>query len=362
MMPHSRPLFEHAMTTNTQQAIGFGIVGTGMIAGFHAQAIQCTPDARLVGFAGRSADKAAALAAKHGAHFSTGSVDELISHPDIKVVCICTPSGVHFEPTMAAIDAGRHVVVEKPVEVSTELVDRIITAAEAKGVLLASIFQGRFGAGASTVKAALDAGRLGRLVIASASVKWFRSDAYYNGWKGVLALDGGGAVMNQAIHGVDLLQWFVGMPVEVVAYKGNRVHTRIESEDTACALLKFADGAMGTLEATTATWPGWSRRIELCGEHGSIALEDDRITKWDFRNARPEDDAIRKGSDNALGSGAADPGAISLEGHLRQFANVVAAIRTGEPLAIDGREGRKAVSFVEAIYSSAASGTPVAPR
>jgi predicted dehydrogenase len=315
-----------------------------------------------VGFAARSLEKAAALAAKHDAPFSTESVADLVNHPDVQVVCICTPSGVHFEPTIAAIDAGRHVVVEKPVEVTTERVDRIIATAEKRGVLLASIFQGRFGAGASTVKTALDAGRLGRMVLASASVKWHRTDAYYNGWKGVLALDGGGAVMNQAIHGVDLLQWFAGMPVEVVAYKANRVHTRIESEDTACALLKFTDGAMGTLEATTATWPGWSRRIELCGEHGSIALEDDRITKWDFRDARPEDESIRKGSADALGSGAADPSAISLEGHLRQFANVVATIRGTETLAIGGREGRKAVSFVEAIYDSANSGKPVAPR
>lgn len=342
--------------------IGFGIVGSGMISGFHARAIQGTQGARLVGFAARSAEKAKVLAEKHGATFSTGSVDELVNHPDVQVVCICTPSGVHLEPTLAAIEAGRHVVVEKPVEISTERVDRVIAAAGARGVLLASIFQGRFGAGATTVRAALDAGRLGRMVIANASVKWFRSDAYYSGWKGVLALDGGGALMNQAIHGVDLLQWFAGMPVEVVAHRANLVHTRIESEDTACALLKFSDGALGTLEATTATWPGWSRRIELCGEHGSIALEDDRITRWDFREACPEDDAIRRGSDNALGSGAGDPAAISLEGHLRQFANVVAAIRTGEPLAVDGREGRKAVSFVEAIYDSANSGKAVAPR
>lgn len=346
----------------SDKPIGFGIAGSGMISGFHARAIQGTAGAKLVGFAARSAEKAAALAEKHGAAFSTDSVDRLVNHPDVQVVCICTPSGVHLEPSLAAIAAGRHLVVEKPVEVSTERVDKVVAAAEAKGVLLASIFQGRFGAGATTVKAALDAGRFGRMVLASASVKWFRSDAYYNGWKGVLKLDGGGAVMNQAIHGVDLLQWFAGMPTEVVAYKANRVHTRIESEDTACALLRFGDGAMGTFEATTATWPGWSRRIELCGEFGAVALEDDRITKWDFKDALPEDETIRKGSDNALGSGAGDPGAISLEGHLRQFTNVVAAIRTGEPLAVDGREGRKAVSFVEAIYDSANTGKPVAPR
>ena len=212
--------------------VGFGIVGTGMISGFHAQAIKGTTGARLVGFAGRSADKAAALAAKHGAHFSTDKVAELVNHPDVHVVSVCTPSGLHIEPAMAAIQAGRHLVIEKPVEVTTELVDRIVAAAEAKGVLLASIFQGRFGAGAQTVKAAIDSGRLGRLVISNCSVKWHRPDSYYHGWKGVTALDGGGAVMNQAIHGVDLLQWLVGMPTEVFAYKANRVHTRIESEDT----------------------------------------------------------------------------------------------------------------------------------
>ena len=119
---------------------------------------------------------------------------------------------------------------------------------------------------------------------------------------------------------------------------------------------------MGTFEATTATWPGWSRRIEICGENGSIALEDDRITRWEFKESRPEDESIRKGGEDTLGSGASDPGAISLEGHLRQFANVVAAIHHGEPLAIDGREGRKAVSFVEAIYTSATTGKPVTPR
>lgn len=350
------------MNIPASSPIGFGIVGSGMISGFHARAINETPGAKLIGFAARSAERASTLAAKHDASFATSKLAELVNHPDVHVVCVCTPSGVHLEPALAAIEADRHVVIEKPVEITTERVDRIVDAAEAKGVLLASIFQGRFGAGATTVKAALEAGRLGRLVIASASVKWHRSDAYYTGWKGVLTLDGGGAVMNQAIHAIDLLQWFVGMPTEVIALKANRVHTRIESEDTACALFRFDYGAMGTFEATTATWPGWSRRIELCGENGAIALEEDRITRWDFKDALPGDEEIRKGGDDALGSGAGDPKGISLEGHLRQFGNVVAAIRNDEPLAIDGREGRKAVSFVEAIYTSADTDKPVAPR
>jgi predicted dehydrogenase len=197
-------------------------------------------------------------------------------------------------------------------------------------------------------------------VLASAYVKWHRAASYYTGWKGKLALDGGGAVINQAVHGIDLLQWFAGMPEEVFAWKTRRVHTGIEGEDTACAALKFASGALGTIEASTAVWPGWSRRLELCGEHGSVVLEDDRIARWEFREARPEDEAIRaSGSANALGSGASDPGAINFEGHRRQLQSLVDAIRQNRPLALDGREGRKAVALVRAIYESAERGVPV---
>ena len=231
---------------------------------------------------------------------------------------------------------------------------------EAAGVRLAPIFQARFGQGAQTVKAALEAGRLGRLVLASAYIKWHRTAQYYTGWKGTLALDGGGAVINQSIHGLDLLQWFVGLPAEVFAWKTRRVHTGIEAEDTACASIKYGNGALGSIEATTAAWPGWSRRIELCGEHGSISLEDDQIARWDFAAAQPGDEAIRAAKgDNALGSGAGAPNAISFAGHQRQIQDLIDAVRENRPLAIDGREGRKAVALVNALYASAESGRPV---
>src|SRR5581483_789214 len=235
--------------------------------------------------------------------FHTTDVAQLVARPDISVVCITTPSGAHREPALAAIRAGKHVVIEKPLEITTERTDEIIAAADAAGVRIAPIFQARFGDGARTVKAALDAGRLGRLVLASAYVKWHRTAQYYTGWKGSLKIDGGGAVINQAIHGVDLLQWFAGMPAEIFAWKTRRVHTGIEAEDTAVAALKFASGALGTLEASTALWPGWARRHELCGENGSIVLEDDRIVRWEFRVPQPDDDQVRAGGANALGSG-----------------------------------------------------------
>jgi predicted dehydrogenase len=340
--------------------LGFGIVGTGMIAGYHAQAIARLDGAHLVGVASRSANAGRAFAEKHRVPFVAGSADELAARPDIHVVSIATPSGAHLEPALAAIHAGKHVVVEKPLEITTERVDRMLDAADKAGVRVAPIFQARFGDGARAVKAAVDAGRLGRLVLCTASVKWHRPAKYYTGWKGTLDLDGGGAVMNQAIHGLDLLQWFAGVPAEVFAWKTRRVHTGIEAEDTACATLRFPDGALGTIEATTAAWPGWSRRIELCGEHGSIQLEDDQITRWDFSKSEHGDDAIRatRRSD-ALGSGAGSPGAISIEGHVRQLQDFIDALRENRPPVIDGREGRKAVALVEALYQSAERGVPV---
>jgi UDP-N-acetyl-2-amino-2-deoxyglucuronate dehydrogenase len=345
---------------SSSSPLGFGIIGLGLIADFHAQAISELTGAKLVGIATRNPEKAKAFAAKHGAAVHTTDIAALVARPDIDVLCITTPSGAHLEPSLAAIRAGKHVVIEKPIEIDLPRTDEIIAAAEKAKVWIAPIFQGRFGTGARTVKAAIDSGRLGQLVLASNYVKWHRTRQYYTAPRGNYANDGGGAVINQAIHGLDLLQWFAGMPVEVCALKANRVYTHIEVEDTAVATMRFASGALGAFEASTALWPGWSRRHELCGEHGSIVLEDDRIVRWEFRDPRPEDDAIRAaGQANVLGSGASDPGAISVEGHKRQLQDMVDAIRAGRPPLLDGREGRKAVAFVRAIYESAERGAPV---
>jgi predicted dehydrogenase len=341
--------------------LGFAIVGTGMIAGYHAQAIAQTPGAKLAGLVSRSPDKGPAFAAKYGIPVVTTTVEAMAARADVQVINVTTPSGGHLEPALAAIRAGKHVVVEKPLEITPARCDQITSEADKHRVKVAAIFQGRFGAGAQTVKAALDAGRFGRLVLASADVKWHRTTDYYKtAWKGTWDLDGGGALMNQAIHGVDLLQWFAGLPTEVSGRFTRRVHTGIQADDTTVATLQFPDGALGTIEATTAAWPGWSRRIELCGERGSVCLEDDHIAKWDFAAAEPGDDAIRSAKrDDALGSGAGVPGGISLAGHLRQIGDLVAAVRENRPPAIDGREGRKAVALVHAIYESAKTGRPV---
>lgn len=349
------------MDASDARPLGFGFIGAGAIAGFHARAVAAARGGRLVGVASRTLAGARKFAAEHGLSFATDDVDALLAQPGVDAVCITTPSALHLQPALAAARAGKHLMIEKPLEATVERTDQILNEARRCGVRVGSIFQARFADAARQLKAAVDAGRFGRLVLASCYVKWNRTPEYYTGWKGRLAEDGGGAVINQAIHGVDLLQWFAGMPVEVFAWTTQRVH-RIESEDTAVAALKFASGAFGTIEASTALWPGFSRRIEICGEHGSAVMEDDDITRWDFRHAQPGDERIRATRESgAMGSGAAAPMAIKFEGHLRQIQDFIDGIREGRPFFIEGVEARKAVALVRAIYDSAATGRPVRP-
>ena len=350
------------MTVRTSPApLGFGIIGLGMVADFHAQAIAASNGGRLVAIATRSAEKGRAFAQKHRVPVTVASIEELVARPEVDVVCITTPSGAHLEPALAAIRAGKHLVIEKALEITTERIDEILRAAEAAGVKVAPIFQTRFGESARQLKAAINAGRFGRLVLASVYVKWHRSVQYYTGgYRGNFALDGGGALMCQAIHGIDLLQWFAGMPSEVYCRTTRRVHAGIEGEDTATAVLKFPDGALGTIEASTALWPGWQRRIEICGELGSVILEDDHLAKWEFRDAQPGDEVIRAAKvDAAMRSGAGAPNAMTHLGHLRQIQDLIDALRDNRPVAIDGREARKAVALIRALYASAERGVPV---
>lgn len=339
--------------------IGFGIVGLGSIAHTHALAIQAlaaSHDVRLAGVLGRSAEKARDFALQHDVPFHTDDARAFFTHPDIHAVCIVTPSGAHLEPALQAIGAGRHLVIEKPLEITVARVDEILTAAARADVRVAGIFQARYADGVQRLKAALDGGRFGRLSLCSAAVKWHRSAEYYQGWKGTLALDGGGALMNQAIHAVDLLQYLAGMPTDVFGWKTRCVHQGIEAEDTVSASLRFAHGALGSIEATTAAWPGWARRIEICGEFGSASLEDEIIAHWEFRDARPEDAEVL--SLPKAPAGAHTP-QIGFTGHQRQIEDLVQALRSGGPLQVDGAAARNAVALVCAVYQSAQSGLPV---
>ena len=332
-----------------------------MIADYHARAIAETRGGHLVGVVGRSLEKARDFAKKHHAPFWTTDLGELLARPDIQVVCITTPNGAHLDPAVAAAHAGKHLVVEKPIEVTLDRIDAILRAVDEAKVKLAPIFQGRFGKNARLLKTAIDSGRFGRLCLAGAYVKWQRTAEYYKrGWHGKHELDGGGAYMNQAIHAIDLLQWFAGMPSEVFSWSARCVHTEIEGEDTAVATLRFANGSLGTIEASTAVYPGWSQCIEICGENGSARLEDDRLARWEFRKPHADDASILAAqADNTMRSGASAPNAISHDGHRRQIQDLIDALRENRPLAIDGREARKAVALICGLYESAARNAPV---
>ena len=346
-----------------QKRICFGIVGTGMIANYHAKAIRAlgaTHNIYVAGALDSAPGRAMDFALRNDVPFYTDSAEDFFANPQIDVVCITTPSGAHLEPALQAIAAGKQLIVEKPLEITVERVDALLDAARQAQVKVAAIFQARLSRGARVLKQALESGRFGRLSLCSAYIKWHRSATYYSGWKGTLKIDGGGAVINQAIHAVDLLQWLAGMPEEIFAFKTRRVHLGIEAEDTACATLRFASGALGTIEATTAAYPGWERRIEICGEFGSAAIEDDRIVRWDFRDMTPADSALLASPDNAsAGSGAGAPDQIDFSGHQQQIEDMVRSLRDGTPLLIDGAQARNTVVLVRALYESAESGLPV---
>jgi predicted dehydrogenase len=337
--------------------IGIGIVGAGMISEIQADAIRKVPGARVVAFC----DKIRAAAESRAAQFGGVAferVEDLVADPDVDVVSICTPSGMHAEPAIVAANAKKHVVVEKPIEVTLERSDLIIRACRQNGVKLGAIFPRRFLESSQLLKRAIAGGRFGTIVLADVYIKWFRSQEYYakGGWRGTYKYDGGGALMNQGIHGIDLLQWLMGGVESVTAFAATRAHTGIEVEDVAVAALRFKSGALGVVEGTTGAWPGDRIRIEIAGTEGSAVLEDETIRAWRFQHETPEDAAVlerfarREGANTG---GATDPRAIDSEGHRRQFDDFVGAIREDRSPRIDGAEARAAVSVITSIYRSA---------
>jgi predicted dehydrogenase len=288
-----------------------------------------------------------------------------LAHPGLDVVTICTPSGAHLEPALAAARAGKHLIVEKPLEVSLPRCDALIEACDRAGVLLCGIFPSRFHEAPRALKSAALAGRFGTLTMGNAYVKWWREQSYYDGggWKGTKALDGGGALMNQSIHAIDLIQWIMGSVEELSAFSATLGHQRIEVEDGAVAALRFANGALGSIQGTTAAWPGFLKRVEVSGTAGSAVMDEESLAFWRFKEESPDDEGLRQrlASGTATGGGAADPAAIGFHGHRLQFEDMLAAIRDRRPPLVDGIEARKAVAIVDAIYRSAASGARVRP-
>ncbi|OWK35907.1 Gfo/Idh/MocA family protein [Fimbriiglobus ruber] len=345
--------------------LGFAIVGCGMIARFHARAIAEIPGARVAALVSRTPGAGEKLLQETGTPACAvfGTVQEAVRAPGVDAIVITTPSGAHADPAMIAAAAGKHVVVEKPLEITAERCDRIIGACDQHGVKLCTIFPSRFADSSQTLKAAVAAGKFGRLTLGETTCKWWRSQAYYDegGWKGTQALDGGGALMNQAIHNVDLLLWMMGDAVAVTGFTATLAHEQIEVEDTAAAVIRFKSGALGVIQATTSIHPGYPKTIAVHGDKGSAVIEQEDVLRWDFSPETEDDKAVRTRFAAKVGAsgGAADPKAISHEGHRRQLADFVQAIQTNGTPAVDGREGRKAVALIQAIYESNATGKTV---
>jgi predicted dehydrogenase len=333
-----------------------------MISNFHAKAIADIEGASLVACFDAFPKSAERLAGETGCT-AYDDLAKMLADPKVDIVTICTPSGAHMEPAVMAAEAGKHVIVEKPLEITLDRCDAIINACEKSGVVLSAIFPSRFHESSKLMKEAVESNRFGKLTMGDSYVKWFRTQEYYDSgaWRGTWKLDGGGALMNQAIHSVDLLAWLMGPVASVTAQTDTLAHERIAVEDVCAATVRFENGAIGVIQASTAAYPGYLKRIELHGTGGSAVLEEEDIKVWDFEKSAPSDEAIkeRMAGKTQTGGGASDPNAIGHHGHTEQFTDVIRAIESGGKAVIDGHEGRRSVEIILAIYAAAEAGTAI---
>jgi len=332
----------------------FGIVGAGLIADFHARAIADIPNAKLLACCDIVSARAEELSNKHGCR-AFGSYEDMLKSGEIDIVTIATPSGFHMEPAIAAAQAGKHVICEKPLDITLERIDAMIDAHEKSGTRLGGIFPYRFNDCLAPLREAINSGRFGVITYAGVYVPWWRSDEYYtDSWHGIWKLDGGGALMNQSIHMIDMLCDLVPSIESVQAFVGTLGHRRIETEDTAVAVLRFTNGALGIIYGTTASYPGQFKRFEITGTKGTVVYLEDSFIVWQFAEERDKDKQIHKQFGQVKSSGGmADPAAISHQNHARNFKAFIDALDSGGDFCISASQARKAVEVVLAIYKSA---------
>ena len=354
------------------------IIGIGAIADLHARSIDELPNAELVAGSCRTQKKGEDFAQRWGCQWYD-DYEKMLDDAKPDVVTITTPSGAHLEPTEACARRGIHVLCEKPLEITVERVDQMMRAARDAGIALGGIFPQRYNAVVQTIREAIKQQRFGRqLSMINVMVPWWRDDAYYapERWQGTQALDGGGALMNQSIHSVDLLQWLAAAdisdlgetdnPVDQVAcYTGKLGHdpSLIEVEDTAVAAVRLRNGTLAQILGTTSIYPGTHRRILVAGRDGTAEVSEDTLTQWDFRETRSDDATIREkfGQATDHGGGASDPMAISHAGHRANINDFLDSLDSGQTPAINAPEARKAVAIIRACYESMESGAPKQP-
>lgn len=353
------------MGNKEYEKVGFAVVGGGTIGQRHINCIKEAEGARLVAVCDIRPEVAKEMAEKNGvaAYVDLG---EMLKRDDIDVVNICTPSGLHADAILQCAAAGKHVITEKPLDITLEKIDKAIKACKEAGVKLACIFQNRLAPTNMMIKRFIEEGGLGRLLIGTASVLWYRTQEYYDtgGWRGTWAMDGGGSLMNQSVHTIDLLQWFMGPVESVIGYTGILAH-KIETEDTGIAIVKFRNGAVGTILGTTCAYPGVATMVQLFGEKGSIISDNNKLKVWKMRKGTKEEEKeeeermLKAYGGLRVESGSADPAAVAKEGHLIQIEDMVKAVRENRDPIITGEDARHAVEIILAIYESARTGKEV---
>ena len=335
-----------------------GLIGGGNITETHARAARAIPGVEIAAIHGTNAEKIARLCHEFGGT-PYENFDAFLNHRPMDLVILGSPSGLHAEQGIAAARHGLHVLTEKPIEINTSRADTLIAAAKTANVQLSVIFQDRTKPHIRQLKSWLDQNLLGKILFVDAHVKWYRPPEYYSNsrWRGTFALDGGGALINQGIHTVDLLLWLLGDVARVQARTATLLH-KIEAEDTAVATFEFASGALGVFHATTAAYPGYPRRVEITGTEGTVILEHDRILAANLRNS-PAAAAISTdlATLNELAKdenqSASSASVSDFRGHQALIEDFLAAIEQNRAPACDGLEGRRSVALVEAIYRAA---------
>jgi UDP-N-acetyl-2-amino-2-deoxyglucuronate dehydrogenase len=340
--------------------INIGLIGGGNITETHARAARAIPGVAIAAFYGTNAAKVTALCHEFGGK-PYQDFEAFLAHKPMDLVLIGSPSGLHASQGIAAAQRGLHVLTEKPIDINSKRADALIEAAERSGVKLGVMFQDRVKPGIRRLRELVRDGALGRPLLVDARVKWYRPAEYYSGsrWRGTLALDGGGALINQAVHTVDLLLWLLGDVVSVQSRTATALHA-VEAEDTAVALFEFANGALGVFHATTAAYPGYPRRIEITGTEGTVILEHDRIVAADLRNV-PADIGAGIAAD---GNQSASSAVVSdFRGHQALLEDFLRAIEQKTEPICNGQDGRRSIALVEAIYQAARNGGsgPVSP-
>lgn len=333
----------------------FGIWGCGLISAFHADAINQMDDAVIVGAFDLNTSYLKKFCEKYNTE-AFSNEEDFITSQNIDAVCICLPSGLHYAAAMQCIRHKKHVVIEKPIALTSQQAHDIVKAAEEYGVFVSVISQLRYSYAAREVKRIVDSGKLGTITLGNAVMKYWRSPDYYaaSPWRGTWEMDGGGALMNQGIHGVDLLQYFMGKVISVSAYAKTLVHN-IQVEDTLTAVLEYENGAIGTIQATTSVAPGYGRRIEICGSNGSIVLCEDAIEVCDVEGEEKEKLCVN----SSHYASANRPDGIDCSLHAAQLEDFIKAVQSNEKPWIDACEGKKSVDIICAIYESAKTGKKV---